>query len=158
MSAFELSVHVAGKPVPQGSTRAFIRGGRPYTTNDPQGTIERWRGDIRSAVKQTLRDSTPALPVTDPVALRLSFRMHRPRSHFLPANSRRPTPELRLDAPHWVPSGADVDKLARAVLDALTGFVYADDSQVVSLVATKHYCAPAEGPGLLLELRLAETP
>ena len=33
----------------------------------------------------------------------------------------------------------DVDKLARAILDALTGVLYADDSQVVSLTVGKAY-------------------
>jgi Holliday junction resolvase RusA-like endonuclease len=39
----------------------------------------------------------------------------------------------------------DVDKLARAALDALTGVLYDDDAQVVDLVASKRYAAtPAE--------------
>ena len=150
----EFEVQVAGLPVPQGSTRAFSRGGRVHTTNDPSGRIERWRGDIRTAV----RDVAPAAPASDPVAMRMSFRMPRPQNHYLPANARRPKPELRLDAPHWVPSGADVDKLARAVLDALTGVVYVDDSQVVSIVAAKRYVADGEGPGLRLEVRDAGAP
>jgi len=150
----QFEVQVAGLPVPQGSTRAFSRGGRIHTTNDPTGRIERWRGDIRTAV----RDVAPAAPASDPVAMRMSFRMPRPAKHFLPATKSRPEPELRADAPHWVPSGADVDKLARAVLDALTGVVYVDDSQVVSIVAAKRYVAPGEGPGLLLELRDAGDP
>ena len=39
----------------------------------------------------------------------------------------------------------DVDKLSRAVLDALTGVVYADDEQVVTLLAGKY---PVEANGL----------
>lgn len=37
----------------------------------------------------------------------------------------------------------DIDKLLRAVLDALTGVAYADDSQVVSVTSTKAY-GPSE--------------
>jgi crossover junction endodeoxyribonuclease RusA len=33
----------------------------------------------------------------------------------------------------------DVDKAARSCLDAMTGIVYADDAQVVQLIATKNY-------------------
>lgn len=36
-------------------------------------------------------------------------------------------------------SAGDLDKLARAVLDALTGICYVDDSQVVDLRARKRY-------------------
>ncbi len=157
-----LEVFVAGTPVPQGSTRAFggKKGtkaeGKVFTTNDPSGSIERWRGDIRSAVKHAQRESWPTLPLAEPIAMRMSFRLTRPKAHFLPATKSRSRPELRLDAPHWAPSGPDVDKLARAVLDALTGLVYSDDSQVVSIVAAKRYAAPAEGPGLHLELKRAE--
>ncbi len=158
----ELVVHVPGIPVPQGSTRAFARNGRVHTTNDPSGRIERWRGDIRSAVTAEIRvthgDASDWYMLADPISMRLSFRMPRPASHFLPANGKRSAPVLRLDAPHWTPSGADIDKLARAVLDALTGVVYADDSQVVSVVAAKRYATPGEGPGLRLELRRAPTP
>lgn len=152
-----LEVDVAGDPIPQGSTRAFSRGGKIHTTNDPTGTIERWRGDIRSAVKHaTVRYLGPGFPMVHPIAMRMSFRLHRPKSHFLGVTKSRPAPELRADAPHWAPGGKDVDKLARAVLDALSGVVYVDDAQVVSIVAAKRYCAPAEGPGLYLEIKRAE--
>lgn len=33
----------------------------------------------------------------------------------------------------------DSDKLSRAILDAMTGVIYKDDSQVVELVASKRY-------------------
>lgn len=38
----------------------------------------------------------------------------------------------------------DIDKLARAVLDAMTGIVYLDDDVVVSLRATKVVAEPTE--------------
>lgn len=42
----------------------------------------------------------------------------------------------------------DVDKLARCVLDALTGVIYADDGQVVAIRLTKQY-TPIDGrPGV----------
>ena len=37
----------------------------------------------------------------------------------------------------------DVDKLARAVLDAMTGVVFRDDAQVVKLEVEKQYSAMA---------------
>jgi len=38
----------------------------------------------------------------------------------------------------------DIDKTLRAVLDALTGIAYDDDSQVVSVAASKMYGAEAK--------------
>jgi crossover junction endodeoxyribonuclease RusA len=151
----EIAVDVPGIPVPQGSVRAFkAKSGKVVTQNDPTGSIERWRGDIRSA----LRGLVPGVLVSEPVAMRLSFRFPRPAAHYLPANQSRREPELRLDAPHWKASEPDVDKLARAVLDALTGVVYADDALVTSIVAAKRYVSEGEVPGLRLELRDAGSP
>ena len=51
---------------------------------------------------------------------------------------------------HTVPP--DVDKLARAMFDPLTGIVWADDSQVVSLHAAKRYARDDEEPGALVTI------
>jgi crossover junction endodeoxyribonuclease RusA len=37
----------------------------------------------------------------------------------------------------------DIDKLQRAALDALTGVLFEDDSQVVSVICTKDFGSPA---------------
>jgi Holliday junction resolvase RusA-like endonuclease len=42
-----------------------------------------------------------------------------------------------------------LDKLTRAVLDALTFVVFADDSQVIEILATKDYGAP----GVVVEIQ-----
>jgi Holliday junction resolvase RusA-like endonuclease len=148
MSAIEFTV--PGLPIPQGSTRAFGRGGHVHTTNDPTGRIERWRGDIRTAARPAIGNWTgPGLPwaAPAPVKIAIAFRFPRPKGHFLPANARRQEPELRPDAPRFVTSGNDADKLSRAVLDALTAVLYADDGQVVGLASTKRYADPGEHPG-----------
>lgn len=48
------------------------------------------------------------------------------------------------------PPRPDVDKAIRAVLDALTGIVFKDDSQVVDVSATKNYTSERAGtyPGV----------
>jgi Holliday junction resolvase RusA-like endonuclease len=45
--------------------------------------------------------------------------------------------------------GLDVDKMARACLDAMKGIVWVDDSQVVKLVASKAFGQP----GVLVVVR-----
>lgn len=149
---------VVGTPVPQGSTRAFAgkgkAAGKVFTTNDPQGTIARWRADIRAACREWgianpgSRYAEIGNSTTGPISMRLTFRLPRPKSHFLPANSKRPEPVLRDDAPYWAAGKPDGDKLERAVLDALTNILYADDAQVVVVGKTKQYANPGEQPGV----------
>ena len=45
----------------------------------------------------------------------------------------------------------DLDKLVRAVLDALTGYCYKDDGQAVGVLASKQY-AVDEDPGVHITL------
>lgn len=154
MSTLIAEFTVVGTPVPQGSTRAFAgkgkAAGRAFITNDPTGTIGKWRGDIRQALQGQRQLATtrgfvepPATPVDAPISMRLVFRFARPASHFLPVNAKRSTPELKPSAPaqQAVTGGrtGDLDKLVRAVLDALTGVLYLDDAQVVVIGALKRW-------------------
>jgi Holliday junction resolvase RusA-like endonuclease len=125
---------VAGHPVPQGSTRAFVRGKRAITTNDPTGRIERWRGDVRSAARAVLPPGWERL--TGPVEVSATFRIARPKSHFLPVTKSRHVPVLRDDAPIWCTTAPDADKLLRAIFDALSLVVYVDDRQVALIGPT----------------------
>lgn len=138
----QLEFTVDGDPVPQGSVRSFARNGRTVTTNDPTGKIERWRGDIRSACRQRIPGNFTKLE--GPLRVTIAFRVRRPQAHYLPANSRRPSRVLRPDAPIYHAQDPDTDKLARAVLDALTNVVWLDDNQVAKLRASKVW---AEYPG-----------
>lgn len=72
----------------------------------------------------------------DPVFVTLAFWFHETR-----------------DAPHgWRVIDPDIDKLTRAVLDALTGSVYPDDRQVCSLsVTTRNGPANREGVDVRVE-------
>ena len=67
--------------------------------------------------------------VSGPLHLTLKFSVPRPKT----VRSVHPTSRF----------SGDVDKLARAVLDTLTGVVYHDDSQVVALTAVKCFGDPA---------------
>jgi Holliday junction resolvase RusA-like endonuclease len=48
----------------------------------------------------------------------------------------------------WPDRRPDIDKLSRALMDALTMIVYRDDGQVVMLDATKRYCLEGERAGM----------
>ena len=121
---------VSGVPRPKGSMRAFVPRGwtRPVLTNS-SAAVKTWEQAIRSVAQDHAASFT-----THPVRVRLSFALPRPKSMSRPASHR----------PHT--KRPDVDKLARAALDALTGVIFADDSQVYSLHAVKRYAVDDEPP------------
>ncbi len=123
---------VAGVPAPQGSTRAFVVKGRPVITHSNRNTKE-WR--------QRIATEAQALGlgcIDGPVVITLRFVMPRPAT--LPKrvvlHTKRP----------------DLDKLARACLDGITGILIKDDSQVWSLTASKRYAEGTEPTGVSIWL------
>jgi len=120
--------HVDGTPTAQGSVKAITRaGGHANIVHANPIALRSWRQDIAARA----RDAGVELTL-EPVTVRLVFRLQRPASV---TEKRRPFPSVK----------PDLDKLARAVLDALTGITYRDDAQVVRLDTSKVY---ADRPGL----------
>lgn len=103
-----------------------MAGGRPqlrYTNREP---LALWRDAIRDACPQDE-------PAEGPFRVTMQFRMQRPAGHYA-RNGILPRYE---DAtPCRRP---DIDKLVRAVLDALTMRVWRDDGQVIEIRASKRY-------------------
>lgn len=136
-----LAITVPGEPVPQGSTKAYIPKGwrRPIITGDnPRTKI--WRGDVQGATLVAQRTTTtwPTLS-TKPIRVDVDFVFLRPASV---SATRRPHVTVK----------PDLDKTCRALLDALTGFLWRDDAQVVSLTATKAYAEPGEPAHTLIHV------
>jgi crossover junction endodeoxyribonuclease RusA len=125
----ELAVQVFGQPIPQGSKRAIINRhtNRAVVIESAGQELGLWREAIARAVRDKI-----SYPTNGPVGLSLSFTFRRPSTHI-------GTKGLKSSAPIDKVTRPDVDKLARAVLDALTGVLYFDDSQVVFLSARKSY-------------------
>jgi Holliday junction resolvase RusA-like endonuclease len=122
-----LTFFVPGKPIPQGSKNVSRQGFIYETTGK---TLRPWRKAIASACP-------PGWLVeerTIPASVYLTFIMPRPKStpKITPPAVKRP----------------DLDKLTRAVLDALTGVVWIDDSQVTNLTVEKHIAEPDEETGV----------
>lgn len=126
-STHRLQFEVPGVPQPQGSTRSFARGGKVVTTSD-NPRLRPWR----DAVCWHAREACAGHPQFDgPVVVSAVFWLPRPASHF---GSGRSAGQLRSSAPSAPAVKPDLDKLLRAVLDALSeAGVWRDDAQVVSL-------------------------
>lgn len=121
-----LTVTVPGEAAPQGSKRAFMRGGRIALVESSK-RVRPFRDSVAIAAV-----AEGATIIDGPVELHVVFTFARPKSHFTSKGA------IRSGAPDY-PGKSDIDKLCRAVADALTGIAYRDDSQVVRLVAHKRY-------------------
>jgi Holliday junction resolvase RusA-like endonuclease len=135
-----VSFTVRGVPVPQGSKRALVHRstGRAVVIEQGGQRHKDWRQDVKSAAVEAMgwRVSEDGIKVfgqpvmTGPVGVSICFTVPKPKSA---PKTRRIWPDKR----------PDLDKLVRAILDAITGEVIADDAQVTELRAYKVY--PGEG-------------
>jgi Holliday junction resolvase RusA-like endonuclease len=130
-----IEFRVPGIAAPQGSKKAFrTRGGR-IALVESCARVKPYRATVALAAREAWVD----VPTNGTVGVSIAFTFIRPASHY---NAKG---VLRAGAATHPGKGiGDIDKLCRAVLDGLTGVIYADDSQVVSLVATKAYGNTAE--------------
>lgn len=148
-----LAFAVRGIPVPEGNLQRGAHGGLYH--RDAK-RLDAWRSAVAIAAADAAGDNPPFV---GPVAVAVEFVLPRPRTHYLPVNGRRSAPVLRADAPVFVSGKPDVDKLERALLDALTTVAVRDDAQVAELRARKVYETAERRVGAVVRIRaLEETP
>lgn len=138
--ARSLEIWVAGTPIPQGSKTGYVRGSRAVLV-DANKRLKPWRAAVRTAAEDAIRDAGWEI-LDEPCRVHLAFTMPCPK---------RP----RWGAPAVKP---DLDKLTRAVFDALTDAgVWFDDSRVVSMEVTKTYEGEDTVPGVWVEVKPLNT-
>ena len=125
---------VAGDPKSKGSKSLMrTKGGRYLMIESNANALRKWMKAIAQHA-QLACDKR----IEGPVLLKCAFYFRRPKT----VKKRK--------LPHVKP---DLDKLLRAVNDALQGIAFADDSQVTTIVSHKFY---ADGPsceaGVLISL------
>lgn len=150
---------VVGLPQPKGSTRAFVpqkwareavaqgRAPRAIVTSDNPKN-EGWQRTIANcAALELTRSVNAGCRFTEgPVVLAIVFYLPRPQALLTKSKAGQAIPHVKKP---------DLDKLARAAKDALTGVVWTDDSQVTDLIARKRYCAAGEFPRVVIRVRAA---
>lgn len=124
------TVEISGPPQAQGNLRRSPHGGM-YEAGK---ATRPWKAAIAATVAE-FRAGEPA--TREPVQLFCRFYFVRPLSHLKKSGG------LTKSAPPAMTRNPDIDKLLRAVLDALTGVLYVDDAQVVQLAAVKRYAGRA---------------
>ena len=124
---------VLGTPVPQGSVKAY--GSRVIANN--REALGSWRSDVASAAHRARPDDWNR---SAPVSLRCEFVFPRPLSHY---GTGKNAGKLKDSAPVHYTKTPDLDKTVRGVADAIGDAVARvllhNDSQIVSIYATKRY-------------------
>lgn len=133
-----ICIFIPGIPAAKGNIRYLgQRGGRAILT-DATKNLKPWDSHVRTALADDA--GHPRAYFDGAVHVELQFVMPRPMS-----TPKRITPPA-VKKP-------DLDKLQRAVFDAISSAgVWRDDSQVVSVTATKRIAEIGETPGLVLLL------
>jgi crossover junction endodeoxyribonuclease RusA len=125
---------VLGTPRSQGSMKSMLhRRTKQIITMASSPKMKPWRQEISWAA---LRARGPGEPAGRNVAIRLeaSFFFAKPKSSKLNEKTSAP----------------DIDKLLRCCLDAMTGIIYEDDSQIVEIHCFKGFGQPR------VEVRVSE--
>jgi crossover junction endodeoxyribonuclease RusA len=122
---------VLGIPAGKGSKRAFPHRttGRIMVVDDNPPKLREWERAVRYALEEAV---IGVERFDGPVGAHVAFYMQKPKS----------APKTRRV---WPTKKPDIDKLARAILDPMTGILFRDDGQVIDLHVTKHY---AEDEGM----------
>jgi crossover junction endodeoxyribonuclease RusA len=154
-AAAPLVVRVSGLPAPQGSKRAFRNQhtGRIQQVESSK-RVKPWRTDVKEAATTAMeRSGWQRAEVA--VDILITFVFVRPQSHY---RTGRNAHLLRDAAPAYPVTAADIDKLARSTLDALTAAgVWRDDKIVAHLDTWKVYESPTDGQaGARIEVRVID--
>lgn len=120
--------------------RAYVPRGMKFPiVTDSNRSAKSWAQLVADAASRALTERDVALLETGPIRVSIWFYLPRPKKY-----SRKP------DAVHV--TAPDVDKLARSILDALTAVAWADDSQVVDLLAIKRYAPIGTAPRVMVKV------
>lgn len=129
-----LEIHVPGQPIPQGSKTAAVISGRAVMF-DSNKKLKEWRATVTAATRtELIRQRFNGFEADMPLVVFIEFYLERPKT------VKRLFPAVK----------PDLDKLVRAVFDGVTdGHAWHDDSQVISVYASKTYGAT---PGALIRI------
>lgn len=114
-----MTFFVAGKPAPKGSkVMGRTKDGRMFMRESASSSLRPWMKAIRVEAAKHFKE-----PSQSSVWLYMDFWMPRGKTVKRELHTVKP----------------DLDKLQRAVMDALTGIVYVDDAQVIGADSFKAY-------------------
>lgn len=142
------NVWVPGEAATKGSMH-FVKSkhtGKPIPKQQGSKNLSEWTHAVKAAVWQYVRTKRAR---SGGFRVILLYHFPRFRNHY---RTGQYSAELRPDAPRVHDQKPDPDKLARAVLDALTGIVWKDDKQVYDLRVKKKWVDRFCSPGMWLRI------
>jgi crossover junction endodeoxyribonuclease RusA len=144
----EVSFTVHGVPAPQGSKRHVGNG----VMVESSKAVKPWRQDVAAAAEAAMCGHWASLGLWDgAVGVEIVFWFARPKGHYRTGKNAH---LLRESAPLHPQVKPDVDKTARAILDAIkTAGAIRDDARVTDLYAVKRYCRRDQLPGADITIR-----
>ena len=138
---FSFSLFIPGIPASKGSYRPITgrsrTTGKPVTRLIPMDKKERpWRNHVRDTI---LNQKPPTIPPDSYVTVETTFYLPRPKT-IHPSKRKHPTVK------------PDIDKLQRALYDAITEtHIWNDDCQITDVTSRKRY-ADTTNTGVLLTI------
>ena len=139
-----LTLTIPGPARGQGSKR-HVGGGRMI---EQSRHLPAWRKTVAAAAHNAAAKDGWTL-TTGPCWLELAVYVERPLTHYV---GRDRGNDLRDDAPEHCTRTPDLDKVLRAVCDALTKILWADDKQVVGMTANRFWADDGDIPGVTIEV------
>lgn len=133
-----IEFRVYGTPAPQGSKTAFVRGGRAVVVDGSSSSGRQKLSSWRSEVAREAQNIATGELLEGPIGVEINFVMPKPKS----------APKSKL----FCDKKPDIDKLVRSTFDSMTGVLYRDDSQIVSIKSTKVYVSPEEPAGARIRI------
>ena len=122
-----VSFTIPGNPVAQGRPRAARRGNR-IMMYDPKPSK-----DYKEYVAEIAKEYAPEEPTE--AALGVQMKIYRE----IPKSTTKKDRKLINEGLKRPVVRPDTDNYTKAILDALNGIIYKDDSQIVDLKASKYY-------------------
>jgi crossover junction endodeoxyribonuclease RusA len=125
---------VLATPAKQGDLVCYGKGGRHILVHKDADALEDWRGRVMKAVERYVdQTANPG----EPLDVGITWSLARPKSHW---GTGRNADRLKPSAPAYPTSPPDLDKLTRAVFDALTkSGRLGDDAQIVDAWIRKRW-------------------
>lgn len=122
---------VLGIPIPQGSqVYSTTKDGRAYGRYANQTHLMRWRESVAQAAWR----ATNGEQFHGAVQVKMLFYFDRPKSHYTSKGLLKP------GVPTFVTKKPDIDKVARAINDALESAILMDgDETICGLIAHKYW-------------------
>ena len=132
-----MRIFIPGEPVAQPRPKVSTRGGFARAYVDKKHPIHAYKEAIRLAYV-----NAGGGILKGPIRVNIDCWFARPKGHSI---KRSMASEPKVTKP-------DADNLGKAILDALNGIAYEDDSQVYSLAVRKWYVGVGGTAGTWLEV------